>query len=129
MESKIISSGVKISVTPVFRSDLSHPFELSYFFNYTVHLTNQNNFSIQLISRDWYIFDSLGEAKYVNGVGVIGKQPILNPGETFVYTSGCDLLSELGFMKGFYTFKNLEDSSYFESTIPTFKLEFPARLN
>jgi ApaG protein len=82
-----------------------------------------------LISRDWYIFDSLNEAKYVSGAGVIGEQPVLKPEEDFRYTSGCDLRSELGMMKGFYTFKNLTDGSIFEVFVPTFLLEYTYKLN
>lgn len=124
-----ITSGVRISVQPFFRNDLSDPLQLRFFFNYKVRITNENNFDIKLISRDWYIFDSLGDAAYVNGMGVIGEQPLLKPGESFDYISGCELVSEFGYMKGFYTFKNLVDNTHFEATIPPFSLEYPNRLN
>lgn len=127
--STLITCGIKISVKTDFRSDLSEGIESSYFFNYVIEIQNQNDFEVQLISRDWYIFDSLGDARYVNGMGVIGEQPILKPNDLFQYTSGCDLRSEIGMMKGFYTFRNLIDNELFEVFVPTFKLESPYKLN
>lgn len=92
-------------------------------------MENKNSFPVQLISRDWYIFDSLNEVRIVSGLGVIGEQPILKPGEKFTYTSGCDLISEIGQMKGFYTFKNLGDGETLQVYVPDFKLEYPGKLN
>jgi ApaG protein len=125
----LTTSGIQISVQANFRQDLSEVMESRYFFNYMIEIQNTNSFSVQLQSRDWYIFDSLSEARYVNGPGVIGEQPILKPGERFSYSSGCDLNAEIGMMKGFYTFKNLVDNGLFEVFVPSFKLEFPPKLN
>lgn len=125
----LITSGVEISVKPQYRKDLSEIVDSQYFFNYRIEIKNKNSFDVQLISRDWYIFDSLGEPRFVNGLGVIGEQPVLKPDESFYYVSGCDLRSEIGLMKGFYTFKNLIDGELFEVFVPTFKLEYPAKLN
>ena len=127
--STLTTSGVQISVKTIFRKDLSEIGESQFFFNYAIEMHNTNPFDVQLISRDWYIFDSLNEARYVSGAGVIGEQPILKSDETFNYTSGADLQSELGMMKGFYTFKNLTDGSIFEVFVPTFLLEYPSKLN
>jgi ApaG protein len=125
----LTTSGIQISVNTQFRNDLSEIMESNYFFNYKIDIQNTNNFDVQLMTRDWYIFDSLNEAKYVNGHGVIGEQPILKPGESYTYTSGCDLKSDIGLMKGFYTFKNLTDDEYFQVFVPTFTLEHPGKLN
>ena len=127
--STLTTSGIQISVETNFRQDLSEISESQYFFNYKVEVENTNNFDVQLTTRDWYIFDSLREARYVSGAGVVGEQPILKPGDKYTYTSGCDLMSEIGFMKGFYTFKNLLDGEMFQAFIPTFKLEFPGKKN
>ncbi len=127
--STLITSGIQISVETQFRPDLSSIINSEYFFNYRIDIENTNGFDVQLITRDWYIFDSLNEARYVSGEGVIGEQPILKPGEKFTYTSGCDLRSEVGMMKGFYTFKNLIDGELFEVFVPTFTLEYVAKLN
>lgn len=124
-----ITKGVQIQVKTNFRPDLSHPLDSNYFFNYHITIENHNHYSVQLLHRDWYIFDSLNAPNFVSGEGVIGEQPILQPGEKFTYTSGCDLFSEFGFMKGFYTFKNLETHKLFEVLVPTFYLMHPPRLN
>lgn len=125
----LITSGVQITVKSYFRSDLSEVIESQYFFNYEVEIENTNSFNVQVVSRDWYIFDSLNNARYVNGPGVVGEQPILKSGEKYKYVSGCDLQSEIGVMKGFYTLKNLIDGELFEVFVPTFKLEYPPKLN
>ena len=125
----LITSGVQISVTTQFRQDFSSLSDRVFFFNYRIDIHNSNNFEVQLISREWYIFDSLNDAQIVNGDGVVGEQPVLKPADNLNYTSGCELRSELGVMKGFYTFKNLSTNALFEVVVPTFKLEFPGKLN
>lgn len=127
--STLITSGIQISVRTIFRSDLSNLFEQNFFFNYLIEMENQNDFDVQLLTREWYIFDSLSEARYVSGEGVVGEQPILKPGERFNYTSGCELFSDMGMMKGFYTFKNLKSGELFQVIVPTFLLEYPNKLN
>lgn len=124
-----ISEGVRITVNTQFRPDLSQLDLGLYFFNYRVEIENNNSFKIQLMHRDWYVFDSLNDASFVSGEGVIGEQPMLLPGERFVYTSGAELSSEIGFMKGFYTFLNLGTETYFQVNVPTFQLISPPRLN
>ena len=125
----ITTEGVKITVTTKFRADLSQVNENRFFFNYHIEMENNNENSLQLMHRDWYIFDSLNKASIVSGQGVIGEQPILNPGETFCYTSGCELTSELGRMRGFYTFKNQLTGQLIQAFIPTFDLVYPFKLN
>lgn len=125
----LITSGIQISVKTDFRYDLSEIVESKYFFNYTIEMQNTNSYSVQLRSRDWYIFDSLDDARFVSGPGVVGEEPILKPGERFAYTSGCDFHSEIGLMKGFYTFQNMVDGELFEVFVPTFRLEYPPKLN
>ena len=127
--STLITSGVKISVSTQFRQDFSSISDAALFFNYRIDIYNSNDFEVQLISRDWYIFDSLNSPVFVSGEGVIGEQPLLKPGERYTYTSGCELRSEIGMMKGFYTFRNMETGELFQVFIPTFKLEFPGKLN
>lgn len=125
----ITTEGVKITVTTKFRADLSQVNENIFFFNYHIEMENNNEISLQLMHRDWYIFDSLNKASIVSGQGVIGEQPILNPRETFSYTSGCELTSELGRMRGFYTFKNQLTGQLIQVFIPTFDLVYPFKLN
>ncbi len=125
----ITTEGVKITVTTQFRTDLSQVNESRFFFNYRVEMENMNESSVQLIHRDWYIFDSLNDASIVSGQGVVGEQPILNPGQKYAYTSGCELTSELGRMRGFYTFKNQVTGEMLQIFIPTFDLVYPAKMN
>ena len=123
------SEGVQITVSTQFRPDLSQHESGLYFFNYRIEIENLNPFKIQLLHRDWYIFDSLSEPCFVSGEGVIGEQPVLMPDEKFIYTSGAELSSELGFMKGFYTFKNIGTETFFQVHVPTFQMVTPSRLN
>lgn len=125
----LTTAGIKISVVTNFRQDLSEINEMRFFFNYHISMLNENNFPVQLISREWYIFDSLGEPRIVTGLGVIGEQPILKLNESYDYASGCDLASEIGLMKGIYTFKNLSTNEEFEVFVPTFQLEYSGKLN
>lgn len=125
----LITSGIRISVTTQFRQDHSSLAEFLFFFNYRIDILNENDFDVQLKSRQWYIFDSLNETTLVEGEGVVGETPIIKPGESYSYTSACQLHSEIGYMKGFYTFKNNNDNSLFLVTIPRFKLEFPGKMN
>jgi len=124
-----ITEGIKITVESNFRDDLSEVTGGSFFFNYHISMENRNSFAVQLIHRDWFIFDSLNEANYVHGPGVIGEQPVLAPTEKFSYTSGCELQSEIGFMNGFYTFLNVETGNQFRVNIPSFSLVYPPKLN
>ena len=125
----LTTAGIKISVVTNFRQDLSEINEMRFFFNYHISMLNENNFPVQLISREWYIFDSLGEPRIVTGLGVIGEQPILKLNESYDYASGCDLTSEIGLMRGIYTFKNLSTNEEFEVFVPTFQLEYSGKLN
>jgi ApaG protein len=124
-----ISEGVRITVNTQYRPDLSRTEQGLYFFNYRIEIKNKNQFQIQLLHRDWYIFDSLNDANFVSGEGVIGEQPSLLPDEQFIYTSSVELNSEVGFMKGFYTFLNLGTEALFQVNVPTFQLITPPRLN
>lgn len=124
-----ITSGIEVIVSTNFRADLSNIEIGSFFHNYHIQIENHNPYAVQLLHRDWYIFDSLSESSYVSGEGVIGELPTIKPGEKYNYTSGCELFSELGFMKGFYTFKNLQTGSLFEVNIPLFGLNYPPKLN
>jgi ApaG protein len=124
-----ITKGIQITVSATFRADLSQLPNGHYFFTYDISIQNTNPWKVQLLRREWHIFDSLGQRGYVTGEGVIGEQPSLDFQETFQYTSGCSLQSEIGSMRGFYTFLNTENDQYFEVEIPPFQLIHPCRLN
>lgn len=128
-----ITKGIKITVTTQFRPDLTHIDNRLFFFNYTIKIENDSAHRVQLISRHWKIMDSLAPTRIIEGDGVVGEKPILETGEKFSYTSGCDLSSELGYMEGYYFFAVINDdgstASHFKVQVPQFKLEYQNKLN
>lgn len=124
-----ITEGILISVKSNFIEEYSDAEKGNFFFKYHIEIENRNRFSVQLLSRDWYIFDSLDFPKMVSGDGVVGEQPILKSGETYAYNSGCEIHSEIGYMTGHYTFRNVDTNEEFPVLIPRFELYFPAVLN
>jgi ApaG protein len=109
-------------VSPHYLPDQSAPGELIYGFSYTVTLTNTGEVPAQLISRHWIISDANGHTEEVKGLGVVGHQPLLKPGQSFQYTSGSRLRTPCGTMHGSY-FCVAEDGERFEVPVPLFLLE------
>ena len=97
-----ITEGVKISVDSVYQTEYSNPESDHYMFAYRISIENLGNDSVQLLRRHWYIFDSNGSKREIEGEGVVGLQPVILPGQTHEYVSGCNLKSEMGFMEGKY---------------------------
>lgn len=124
-----LTYGVKISVESIYRKDLSNAENGLYFFNYRIVIENTNDFDIQLKTRYWFIFDSLNPAREVEGDGIVGEQPVLEPGRKHVYVSGCDLHSEIGYMRGHYVFEKVGTSETFEVAVPRFDLVTRPKLN
>ena len=112
----------KVTVIPQFLPDQSSPEESLYSFAYTITITNTGEVPAQLISRHWFIANAAGETEEVKGLGVVGRQPLLKPGEAFQYTSGCRLRTATGTMHGSY-FCVAEDGERFEVEIPAFTLD------
>lgn len=112
---------VHIEVLPEYLADQSNPQQGVFAFAYTITVTNKSSISVQLISRHWFIHDESGHTEEVKGLGVIGQQPLLRPGESFQYTSGCRLRAHNGTMHGSYFFV-AEDAHRFEVPIDTFIL-------
>jgi len=125
----LTTCGVSVTVKQKFDQKLSDLSNSSFFFRYSIKITNNSESTVQLISRKWEIFDSLNLTKIVEGIGVIGEQPILKPGESFSYESGCELFTEIGSMKGLYSFKNIESQQNLRVLIPKFDLYYPGILN
>lgn len=117
-----VTNGIKISVTSNFEGTSYRNFRLYFAFSYEVTIENQSNDTVQLLERQWTIFDSLNHNEIVEGSGVIGKKPILKPTEKYTYRSNCFLTSPIGAMKGFYNMINFTTSSNFKVYIPTFQL-------
>jgi ApaG protein len=119
---------VEIEVTPQYLADQSSPDEGVYAFAYTVRIGNQGTIPVQLISRHWMIDDAMGRRQEVKGLGVVGHQPLLRPGEKFEYTSGCPLPTKTGSMQGSFFFV-AEDGERFDAPIPEFALRTPGSLH
>jgi ApaG protein len=121
---KAVTRGISVSVTPRFLPEESSPDDGRYFFAYAVEIINLGRERVQLRSRYWRIVDGRGQVQEVRGAGVVGKQPVLDPGESFSYTSGCPLGTPNGTMQGTYTMVTASGES-FEAEIPAFSLDAP----
>lgn len=108
--------------------DQSDPPRQRYVFAYRVLISNEGDAPVQLISRYWLITDGNGEPREVRGKGVVGEQPVIAPGETYVYTSGAVSETEVATMQGHYVMQR-SDGNTFNATIPVFTLAVPNRVN
>ena len=113
---------IDVRVEPRYLPEESDPLQETYGFAYTITLSNHGEVPAQLISRHWIILDADGHREEVRGLGVVGHQPLLKPGEGFEYTSGCRLRTPTGTMEGTYFFVK-EDGTPFEVPIPRFTLD------
>ncbi|MFM2395088.1 MAG: Co2+/Mg2+ efflux protein ApaG [Bacteroidota bacterium] len=116
------TKGIIIEVEPHYDGDLSEPNGVKFIFTYSITIKNNSETDVQLISRKWEIFDSIGETHTVEGEGVVGEQPIIEKGESYSYSSWCPLDSNLGSMQGHYVMKNLLTQELFHAEIPKFEL-------
>lgn len=123
------TAGITISVESIYQSEYSNPENMHFMFAYRITIENTSDYTTQLINRHWDIFDSIGEHRTVDGEGVVGEQPILQPGESHQYVSGCNLNSEMGYMQGYYTMQREIDGQNFRVEIPRFNLIASFRLN
>ena len=117
-----------VSVRPKYLDAHSNPEEQHFVFAYTVTIRNSGQHTAQLLSRHWIITDGNNQVEEVRGEGVVGEQPVLKPGESFEYTSGCPLPTPVGSMRGTY-FCVADDGTKFETTIPEFVLSVPRSLH
>lgn len=124
-----ITQGVKISVETTYQDEYSNPENEHFMFAYRINIENLTDYTIQLKRRQWFIFDSNGTLREVEGEGVVGQQPILQPGDMHSYVSGCQLATDVGSMRGNYLMQRLADYSDFVVDIPQFELIVPYRLN
>lgn len=115
---------IQVTVEPSFLEEESAPAEGRFFWAYTVEIVNLGTEIVQLRSRYWRITDASGKTEEVRGLGVVGKQPKLNPGASFQYTSGCPLPTPSGIMEGTYQMQ-AEDGEFFVVAIPAFSLDLP----
>jgi ApaG protein len=120
----------EITVAPkvTFLPEQSDPDKNHFVFAYTITVTNTGDIAAQLVSRHWIITDAEGIVQEVRGLGVVGAQPLLQPGETYEYTSGASIATPVGTMRGSYQMV-AEDGTRFEAPIPEFTLSVPRVLH
>jgi len=126
--SDITTRGVRVSVRSVYVPEKSSPADSYYFFAYTIRIANEGSTTVQLVSRKWIISGPDGEVGRVEGPGVVGEQPVLQPGQSFEYTSFCPLHTPFGSMRGTYHMV-LPNGESFEAVIAPFSLATPSALN
>ncbi len=116
--------GIRVRVRPGFLDERSDPDAGQYLWAYSVEITNASTRTVQLLKRTWEITDATGQRKHVHGDGVVGEQPVLEPGEAFTYTSGVPLPTPSGFMSGQYHMVDA-DGAAFDIEVPSFSLDSP----
>ena len=122
--SEAVTRGVRVRVRSEYAPERSQPSKSQWFFLYTITVSNESNETVQLLTRHWIITDATGHVEEVRGPGVVGKQPILRPGEAFEYTSGCPLTTPFGTMEGTYQMVTGEGER-FDAAIAPFTLSEP----
>jgi len=119
-----VTRGVRVRVTPQYLEEESAPDEERFFWAYTIDIINEGRETVQLRSRHWRITDAAGHTEEVRGPGVVGKTPVLSPGASFRYTSGCPLGTPSGIMVGSYQMTT-EAGELFNVDVPAFSLDSP----
>lgn len=124
-----ITKGVKVTVETEYMPEYSSPAQHHFVFTYKITIENVSEHTIRLISRHWDIKDTTHTKREVDGEGVVGKQPILEPNQVHQYVSGCNLKSGIGSMSGYYTMERIIDEKVFRVDIPDFIMIVPFKLN
>jgi len=122
--SDAVTRGVRVHVESEYAAERSQPSQNQWFFLYTITIANEGGETVQLLTRHWIITDATGRVEEVQGPGVVGKQPILKPGDSFTYTSGCPLNTPFGVMQGTYQMVT-DGGEHFDATIAPFTLSEP----
>lgn len=126
---KLTTEGVQISVRCIYQPGYSSYAQSHFVFTYEITIENKSEFSLQLLRRHWFVYDSNGDIRQIEGEGVIGVQPIIEPGKSHKYVSGCNLKTDIGRMKGTYLMERIVDGTQFKVTIPDFILIPNYKLN
>lgn len=124
-----VTEGVKVSVEIFYQPDYSNPLNNEFMFAYRITIENNNVYPVKLLRRHWHIFDSNADQREVEGEGVVGVQPKINPGEQYQYISGCNLKTEMGKMHGTYLMEDLSTHKQFKVVIPEFEMVVPHKMN
>lgn len=124
-----ITEGVNITVETFYQPNQSNPINAEFLFAYRITIENLSAVPVKLLRRHWHIVDSNGLFREVEGEGVVGQQPIIQPGENYQYVSACNLRTEIGKMYGTYLMENLYNKKTFTVAIPEFGLLAPFKMN
>lgn len=124
-----ITEGVSITVETFYQPNQSNPINAEFLFAYRITIENLSAVPVKLLRRHWHIVDSNGLFREVEGEGVVGQQPIIQPGENYQYVSACNLRTEIGKMYGTYLMENLYNKKTFTVAIPEFRLLAPFKMN
>lgn len=124
-----VTNGIQITVHVDYMDAYSRPDQSNYLFSYFITIQNNSDYTVQLHRRHWKIVDSNGMHREVDGEGVVGQQPVLNPGEIYRYESACNLTTDMGKMWGTYLFERKIDGQLFNVNIPEFEMVVPFKLN
>jgi ApaG protein len=124
-----ITDGVKVTVATSYQPEYSSPAQSHYVFTYKIIIENNSEYTVKLLRRHWFIYDANAVIREVEGDGVVGQQPVLEPGQTHEYVSGCNLKTEFGKMKGTYLMDRVVDGKQFKVNIPEFIMVVPYKLN
>lgn len=123
------TAGIRVSVETMYQTMHSRPAMHEYVYAYRITIENLSSEAVQLMRRHWYIWDSDGSLREVEGEGVVGEQPVLQPGDRHQYISGCPLRTDMGRMQGTYQMRRLSDGSLFDVQVPVFQLIAPFKGN
>jgi ApaG protein len=124
-----ITQGIRVSVETMYQPAYSKPLHQEFVHAYRITIENLGGATVQLLRRHWYIWDSLGLWREVEGEGVVGAQPVLAPGQSHQYISGCPLRTEMGKMYGNFLMRRLDTEAEFQVKIPQFDLIVPFKYN
>jgi ApaG protein len=126
--SEAVTEGIRVAVRVRYSEEHSDAQNGQWFFLYTIRISNEADETVQLLTRHWTIVDGTGHVEDVQGPGVVGETPVINPGEAFEYTSGCPLTTPFGSMTGSYEMTR-GDGIRFEVEVPIFELRQPAAIH
>lgn len=124
----LTTNGIKVSVETFYQAEHSRPLEQKFIFAYRITIENHSSDTVQLMRRQWFIHDSSGVTREVEGEGVVGQQPVLHPTDFHQYVSWCPLTTEMGKMVGSFLMRR-EDGSTFSVRVPEFRFMAPQKLN
>ena len=126
--SEALTNGVRVTVEARYSDAHSSPASSRWFFLYTIQITNEGDTTVQLLNRHWTIIDGTGHTEEVHGPGVVGEQPVLEPGQAFEYTSGCPLPTPFGSMAGIFDMARAGGTE-FEAEVALFQLMQPGSIH